>query len=94
MDYAELAKRLREGRVCDHALGSGGGYCGGVHPRLYDEAADAIEALTSPPDEAQVDAALKVFVCTERIMFRVDPGSMALALDAAHRVRVKNEAKA
>jgi hypothetical protein len=40
-----LPQRLRGLYVCDHDRDGGGGYCGGVHPRIADEAADEIERL-------------------------------------------------
>lgn len=41
-----------------------------------------------PVTDEEVKRALEVFVCTEKIMFRVDEGSMRAALEAARRAEV------
>lgn len=84
MDYTELAKRLRDRCDCDFRPPHG--------PCCDDTAAaDAIEALTSPPDEAQVDALVNAY---EEYRKTYGPGRItgSFAFDAVHRVRVKKEA--
>ena len=90
--YAELAKRLRKPierevrgilrcRPLDHVQ----------QERL--EAADAIEALTSPPDEAQVDAASRAYRAALAGQKHDERGvAIPAALNAAYRIRVKKKA--
>jgi hypothetical protein len=43
----DLAAQARAARVCDHDPDSGAGYCGGVHPILFDKLADELERLAA-----------------------------------------------
>lgn len=94
MDYAELAKRARESwkRVPYLLGGTVVKFTEAANPALFGELADAIEALTSPPDEAQVEAAVQSMWGVEGLTASVT-GAMRYevraALDAAYRVRVK-----
>lgn len=87
--YAELAKRARESwkRVPYLSGGTVVKFTEAANPALFGELADAIEALTSPPDEAQLEAALRGFVNDRG--WHSTPEQMRVALNAAYRVRVK-----